>query len=349
MCFGFNGFGQLGVESHGREDAAGLTVDAPRLLLELPCAPASVAISSCWDSLYVHASTAGGRTSHSLCTGRWASDIEEAKRSLQEGDDILEVAESPRGQLLLRSGEGRLLVVLSGAAGSLEVRESEDKSSKDVSKMRCLNDGTVFLLLASGAVHECVFDTTQSRGLKLSRELPVGGGAGQRVSDIACGADHCLLLTSTGNIFSLGLGTRGQLGHGDITSRTEPSLVQTLAGVPMRAIACGLWHSLVLSRNGDLYSWGWNEDGQLGLRDPPGSTVALPASVDVVSEESTSGDVVIVSVSCGARHSAAVSERGELICWGWDRHGQVGGAKLSGSGRVLSVHCSHWSTLFTQL
>ena len=32
----------------------------------------------------------------------------------------------------------------------------------------------------------------------------------------------------------------------------------------MAAVACGAWHSLALSRSGDVYGWGWNRQGQLG-------------------------------------------------------------------------------------
>lgn len=32
----------------------------------------------------------------------------------------------------------------------------------------------------------------------------------------------------------------------------------------MAAIACGAWHSLALSRTGDVYGWGWARHGLLG-------------------------------------------------------------------------------------
>ena len=30
-------------------------------------------------------------------------------------------------------------------------------------------------------------------------------------------------------------------------------------------LASGGWHNLALTESGDVYSWGWNESGQLGL------------------------------------------------------------------------------------
>ena len=346
MCIGFNGFGQLNVpteENEGGNTSSDITVASPRALLELSSPPVSVFVSSCWDSLYVHISTEDGN-SHSRCTGVWASCILEAKKLLRQGDDILEVVETPNGLLILRTGEARLLVVASRPSVSLEVRECEDKSIREVTKMSCLkNSGQIYSLLGSGAVYECVFDA-QSHHLKLSRELHVDS---HQVSDIACGADHCLLLTIAGDIFSFGLGTRGQLGHGDLTSHSEPTLIQALAGVPMKSIACGLWHNLVLSQTGDPYSWGWNQDSQLGLKDPPGNTVTVPALVDVIPEVGGE-DVDIVSVSCGSRHSAAVGGSGELFCWGWEGYGQTRQGGVGSGARVHSVYFCHWSTLYLQ-
>lgn len=59
--------------------------------------------------------------------------------------------------------------------------------------------------------------------------------------------------------------SRGQLGHGSIDSVDYPQEVQALGGVRIVQIACGGWHSCALSESGDLYVWGWNECGQLGL------------------------------------------------------------------------------------
>ena len=214
------------------------------------------------------------------------------------------------------------------------MKVEEWTTPQQVTKISCLRDGTLYALMVSGTIHKYLFNPPDSCKLQLSHELPTGG---HRISSMACGADHCLLLTHDGTLLSFGLGTRGQLGHGDIQSRSEPCVINALAGLPMKAMACGHWHSLALSHSGDVYSWGWNEHGQLGLRSPPGPTVAVPTLVDVITDDGGSnGDVSFVSVSCGSRHSAAVSENGVLHCWGWDGYGQLGGGRLCGC-RVQSV------------
>lgn len=81
--------------------------------------------------------------------------------------------------------------------------------------------------------------------------------------------------------------SHGQLGHGGLTSEEEPRAVEALLGMPMSRVAAGGWHSVCISGKwldggnmqrkewesltvyfpdgGDLYVWGWNESGQLGL------------------------------------------------------------------------------------
>ncbi|XP_033756333.1 ultraviolet-B receptor UVR8-like isoform X2 [Pecten maximus] len=82
---------------------------------------------------------------------------------------------------------------------------------------------------------------------------------------VSCGKEHVLLLGQNRQIYSYGGGSRGQLGHGDVVCQKEPQLVEALAGVGFSSVAAGGWHSVALSDIGDVWVWGWNESGQLGL------------------------------------------------------------------------------------
>lgn len=87
-----------------------------------------------------------------------------------------------------------------------------------------------------------------------------------QVDALSCGKEHVLFLTRAGVVFSFGAGSRGQLGHGIVQDKLEePTQVDAIAAVPIKAIAAGGWHSVVISEYGDLYIWGWNVNGQLGF------------------------------------------------------------------------------------
>lgn len=58
----------------------------------------------------------------------------------------------------------------------------------------------------------------------------------------------------------------GQLGVGKtFDSTTAPQIVEHLSGVPLAQISAGKSHSMALSISGNIYSWGKNDFGQLGL------------------------------------------------------------------------------------
>ena len=85
----------------------------------------------------------------------------------------------------------------------------------------------------------------------------------------ACGQQHTLVLTQSGDIWSWGLGVFGQLGHGSLHDEKLPRKIATFQRpdqpdrpVRISAIACGSHHSLALDSDGFVWSWGSSEYAQ---------------------------------------------------------------------------------------
>ncbi|XP_077116828.1 RCC1 domain-containing protein 1 isoform X1 [Ranitomeya variabilis] len=205
------------------------------------------------------------------------------------------------------------------------------------------------------------------------RELPPS----LQAQKMALGNEHVVLLTSDGKVLTWGAGRHGQLGHGDVEDVSAPRLVEALHGVTMSEVAAGGWHTVAVSESGDLYCWGWNESGQLGLPSktlqvervssedfPPGCDMdedsefigiqAFPALIDLPQE------IEAAKVSCGSRHTAAATRSGELFTWGWGKYGQLGHGDTKNLDQpkrveffyqnkfsVTDVTCGHWSTYVT--
>ncbi|XP_030645753.1 RCC1 domain-containing protein 1 [Chanos chanos] len=178
---------------------------------------------------------------------------------------------------------------------------------------------------------------------------------------LALGTEHVILLSACGTVYTWGSGSHGQLGHGSLVDGKEPRAVEALWGVPMSTVAAGGWHSACISAGGDLYIWGWNESGQLGLpskglkeerlnvkrteqtrqdegessKDVLISVQAFPALIDIARETE------ITKVSCGSRHTAAISSTGNLYTWGWGNYGQLGhGSECSSDEPMLVAYFS---------
>jgi hypothetical protein len=56
-------------------------------------------------------------------------------------------------------------------------------------------------------------------------------------------------------VFSWGRGEDGQLGLGDTSDQDEPTYVDALRGVGVRQIACGSGHTVVLTTEGEVFTW----------------------------------------------------------------------------------------------
>lgn len=105
-------------------------------------------------------------------------------------------------------------------------------------------------------------------GDKETREKPkiLQLSPGVRAVQAAAGDRHTLVLSSTSQLYVFGSGKEGQIAP-DYVDHLVPYEEKLLSGVPIRQIACGSYHNLVLSWAGVLFSWGGNNHGQLGHGD----------------------------------------------------------------------------------
>lgn len=173
---------------------------------------------------------------------------------------------------------------------------------------------------------------------------------------MALGWGHALALCAEGEVFSWGYAADGRLGWGptqappmeeaaarpagaaggdlaeaaafvaramegekDAALAFEPGRVTAVLppGVRAAAVACGMDHSLVLSEDGRIFSFGDNSLGQLGRPpqnpgpspDPPGPVPGIPCAT---------------AVAAGVGHSLAVVGSSRVLTWGWSPGGPRG-------------------------
>lgn len=87
-----------------------------------------------------------------------------------------------------------------------------------------------------------------------------------RVKEVvsSCCACHSVAITADGKVLTWGRNDKGQLGLGDLLTRSTPTHVQSLDGLNVVSAACGKGHTLFLTDKGVVYSVGENKMGQLG-------------------------------------------------------------------------------------
>ncbi|XP_053673272.1 probable E3 ubiquitin-protein ligase HERC4 [Anopheles nili] len=136
------------------------------------------------------------------------------------------------------------------------------------------------------------------------------------ITNVSCGVAHSLALTNWGHVFSFGSNTVGQLGH-DTENGSVPRMVKTIGTKHVVQISSGQYHCLVLTNSGELYAWGSNSYGQLGI-----GTISEKVTVPTLIQ-SLAG-IPIAFIACGGNHSFAVSKSGAIFGWGKNTFGQLG-------------------------
>ena len=142
--------------------------------------------------------------------------------------------------------------------------------------------------------------------------------AGRRVVTVSAGCEHSLAITDDGALWSWGNGALGRLGHGDQQSQLLPKKVEAFAGRRVVAAAAGGLHSLALTADGSVWSWGEGGFGfgQLGHGDQQNQL--LPKQVEALTGQR------VVAVSAGELHSLAITADGAVWSWGYGGFGELG-------------------------
>lgn len=188
------------------------------------------------------------------------------------------------------------------------------------------------------------------------------------IKKICSSGYHTIVLTTYHKLYAWGLNSEGQLGlgfsyFGSRLYPQEPILNKISQESAIKKIFCGRFHTIILLQSGQLYGWGANRMGQLGL--PLYSNYHLPQELTLknvtkidcgyghtVALTSDSkcyvrgnnkygqlglGDTnpryrptelnlcqTIVSVKCGANHTIALTTSNQIYVWGRNKHGQLG-------------------------
>ena len=137
--------------------------------------------------------------------------------------------------------------------------------------------------------------------------------------------DGAVLVSGSSALHEEGEVFVAHLGLGEVWG--APVASPTPLNVPIlraTAAAAGSLHSLLLDRDGAVWSCGAGWEGPLGHGDE--ATVPVPRRISSLA-------VAVQSIAAGAAHSLAVCSGGQVYAWGWGRHGQLG---HGGRSSVLS-------------
>jgi alpha-tubulin suppressor-like RCC1 family protein len=129
---------------------------------------------------------------------------------------------------------------------------------------------------------------------------------------LAAGYDHTCAISSGGPTACWGLNQDGQLGDGTVAQRNAPTTVA--GGHTFAAVTAGFRHTCALDTNGAAWCWGSNTFGQLG----DGTTTSAQTPVAV------SGGLTFAYIKAGDLSTCGITSAGVAYCWGDNEYGQLG-------------------------
>ena len=137
-----------------------------------------------------------------------------------------------------------------------------------------------------------------------------------------------------GSAWSWGNGGSGKLGHGDRQQQLLPKKVEALAGRRVVVVSAGGPHSIAITADGAVWSWGYGVSGQLGHGDEQNQL--LPKKVEAFAGQR------VVAVSASRSHNFALTADGAVWSWGGEDFGKLGhGEDLS--NQLLPKKVEAWA------
>ncbi|ALA07181.1 putative regulator of chromosome condensation family protein [Brevibacillus phage SecTim467] len=166
---------------------------------------------------------------------------------------------------------------------------------------------------------------------------------------------HGLFIKNDGAVYGVGYNHYGQLAQERNVNTSnvnwQPQISKGLSNVKM--VAQGMYHSLILSNNGELYSVGYNYYGQLGTTVGWRTQNAHQDPVLIMAD--------VKEIACGYLHSVVLKDNGDVYTFGYGNFGQLGNgsyndvsvpqkvatnAKHVGAGNICSFYISQDDKLY---
>lgn len=152
-------------------------------------------------------------------------------------------------------------------------------------------------------------------------------GGGTNWCGVNSGRDHGIAVKCDGTLWTWGANSDGRLGDGTITNRSSP-VTTAGGGTNWCAVSAGRGHSVAIKTDGTVWTWGFNQCGQLG--DGSVTSRSSPGTL-------AGGGTNWCAISAGYDHAAAIKTDGSLWVWGKNTSFQLGDASSTNRCSPVTV------------
>ena len=155
---------------------------------------------------------------------------------------------------------------------------------------------------------------------KVPTKITIEGEENKKWKQISAGGSHSLAIDEDGNLWSWGLNSKGQLGIGTNDDKLVPTkiTIEEEQNKKWKQVSAGDQYSLAIDEDGNLWSWGYNHNGELG--DGTTGEKNVPTKITIEGEENKKWK----QIYAGYDHSLVIDENDNLWSMGYNAYGQLG-------------------------
>ncbi|XP_072973350.1 ultraviolet-B receptor UVR8 [Typha angustifolia] len=165
-------------------------------------------------------------------------------------------------------------------------------------------------------------------------------GLPEKVAEISAGYYHSCAVTEDGKLFVWGNNSTGQLGLGRRVGSlvSKPTMVDSLVNIGVTRAALGSEHSIAISAEGDILSWGAGGSGRLG-HGHQSSLLGFSRSSSEYTPRliKNFNGVKVKRIAAGMLHSACIDEEGTVFIFGEQTVGTMGFGGANNASIPLAV------------
>ncbi|KAL0212382.1 hypothetical protein RCL1_006008 [Eukaryota sp. TZLM3-RCL] len=200
-------------------------------------------------------------------------------------------------------------------------------------KQLALAEAASFLLLTDGTIRVAGDGAYSIGAPSTSRfDTPQIISGLSSVDSVYTGYTHYAAISS-GLVWIWGRNSYGKLGLGHTSNSNTPVQLVLPNNVLVQKVALGRDHSLVLTEDGEVYSFGRNNFGQLG--DSTNFDRHSPTLIDGLED--------VIDIAAGADSSYALTSRGKMYSWGRNSEGQLCIGSTTSHPRFRPVETENFS------